>query len=255
MNSLYRGEKRRLRAGSIAAIRRKIRNGFIILGCLLLFSGMVSWFELGRLNRTTGTLMEVSVRDLELSQAMFDAIERQRNALEADVANVDSLFLIGQAEFERAFREAERLKIYPRRLARIAESKKRYDSVSGNTLTHTDLEYLLVWHRLALDIKDFMIDSQNTVDRNTSQVQANAYRALVPGIITLIIAIAIVVIFYFMIDLYYVGPMIRVSRALDNYLNLKVPYNVKLEGRDEVKALSEQIETLVSLLGKKENNP
>lgn len=255
MNSLYKKGRRMTGRQSVAVIRRKIRSGFIILGCLLLFSGMVSRFELSRLNRTTDTLITVSVRDLELSQAMFDAIELQRDAMQDGVSNVDSLFQIGQAGFDHAFREAEQQKIYPARLALIAEAKRRYDGVLQDTLLRNGLEYRLAWHELALAIKDFMIDNQNTVDSNTAQVQANAYRALMPGVITLLVAIGIIVIFYFMIDLYYIGPVIRVSRALDNYLNLKVPYAVKLDGRDEVKTLSEQIETLISGIGKKDNNP
>jgi methyl-accepting chemotaxis protein len=197
MNSLPRGERRVVNRHPVAAIRRKIRSGFIILGCLLLLSGTISWFELARLDRTTGALLEIGAHEFELSTHLFEDVEQPNDTLnarvarlQAEVVRADSLYRVGQADFERAFRA----------------------------------------------------------------MQANAYRALMPGIITLIVAVLIIVIFSFMIDRYYVGPIIRMSRALGNFLNLKVPYRVKLEGRDEARTLSEQIETLISMLGKKENN-
>lgn len=254
MNSLYKGERRargRMRAG----IRRQIRVGFIVLAALLLFSGMVSWFEFARLNDTTDTLLEISLRDLELSTTMSEAIGRQHEAVVAGTPDAGQLLDAACADFDSAFGEAERLGIYPARLSRIANAKRLYDGLLADTTARGGTAYRIAWYDLALDIKDFMIDSQNTVDRNTNRVQAGAYRAMMPGIITLVIAIVIIVIFCFLIDLYYIAPIIKVNRALENYLDQRVPYRVKLEGRDEVRELSERIETLVSMTVKKETNP
>ncbi len=258
-SKLQKPKRRRIRPA--AGIRRKIRYGFMILGALLLFSGLISVFELSRLSRTTGELLGISVRDLELSTKMFEAVEQQNEALlfkasamQVDSLLADSLFRAGQADFDRAFREVEQRDLYPARLARIASSRQQYEQVLRNTPVGTGPEYRLAYYRLALDIKDFMIDSQNTVDHNTTTVRANAYRALMPGIITLGIAILIIFVFYVMIDFYYIRPVLKVKRALSNYLEGKIPYNVPIEGRDEVKELSDDIATLVTLHRKKESN-
>ena len=244
IDKLQKPNRRRIRPA--VGIRRKIRYGFLILGALLLLSGLISAFELIRLSRTTEELLGASVRDLELSRNMFDALDRQNTALQAAVPGADSLFRVASGEFDRAFGEAEQRNVYPARLARIAEAKTAYDRVVQDTLARTGPEYGLAYYHLALDIKDFMIDSQNTVDRNTTTVQANAYRALMPGIITAGIAILILFVFYVMIDLYYVRPVLRVKRGLSNYLDGKIPYNVPVEGRDEIKELSDDVATLIT---------
>ncbi len=257
---LQKPGRRRIRP--VVGIRRKIRYGFIILGALLLFSGLISVFEFTRLSHTTGELLGISVRDLELSTKMFEAVEQQNEAIRfrasalsgADSLKADSLFLAGRAEFEKAFREAEQHNVYPARLARIAEAGQTYDRVLRIIPAGTGREYPIAYYNLALEIKDFMIDSQNTVDHNTATVQANAYRALMPGIIALGIAIIIIFVFYVMIDFYYIRPVLKVKRGLSNYLEGKIPYNVPVEGRDEVTELSEDIATLVTLHRKKENN-
>lgn len=246
-------------------IRRKILYGFMILGVLLLFSGIISWFELSRLSRTTTELLEESVRDLELSKNMFEAVNQQNKALlvrvsspGADSRETDSLFRAGRADFDRAFREAEERNIHPRRLQRIAEAKNEYDrvlrEVPFDSLEWYNRNYKIAYYDLALNVKDFMIESQNTIDQNALKLENNAYRAIMPGIITLGIAIIIIFVFYVMIDFYYIRPVLKVKQGLSNYLDAKIPYNVQVEGRDEIKELSDQIATLVTMTRKKETN-
>ena len=57
-----------------------------------------------------------------------------------------------------------------------------------------------------------------------------------------------------MIDFYYIRPVLKVKQGLSNYLTGKIPYDVQVEGRDEVKELSDQIATLVTMTRKKETN-
>jgi methyl-accepting chemotaxis protein len=247
-------KSRRRRIRPVAGVRRKIRVGFILLGGLLLFSGLISVFEFSQLSRTTDELLDISVRDLELSRTMFEALDRQNTALQEGGTQTDSLLRLGEADFNRAFGEARQRNIYPARLERIAEAKTTYDNALAQHRADTaDTRYRLAWYDLALHIKDLMIDSQNTVDQNTTGVQANAYRAMMPGIITLAFAILIIFIFYILIDLYYIRPVLKVGQGLGNYLNQKIPYRVQVDARDEIKELSDDISTLVALLRKKEN--
>jgi methyl-accepting chemotaxis protein len=256
---------KRSRIHPVVGIRRKIRYGFIILGGLLLFSGMVSYFEFARLSRTTSEMLAGSVRDLEISQEMFDAATQQNDALllkvssaHADSLGADSLLRDGRIRFDQAFAEAEERNIHPARLMHITDAKRAYDGVLAQTpadsLAWYNQSYKMAYYDLALNVKDFMIDSQNTIDENTVRIQNNTYRAIMPGIITLGIAILIIFVFYVMIDFYYIRPLMKVKQGLFNFLNGKIPYHVQVDGRDEVRELSDDIATLVTLVRKKENN-
>lgn len=261
---------RRQRIHPATGIRRKILIGFSILGILLLFAGVISYLELSRLTRTTTELVENSLRDIDFSQRMLAAVAKQNAALSmqvgyappVDSVDAGSLFYSGRADFDTAFSEAEALNIHTNRLRQIAESKQAYDRAlrepartpgidSLNWYAH---QYRMVYYDLVLTVKDFMIDSQKTIDQNATKIQNNAYRAIMPGIITLAIAVIIIFVFYVLIDLYYIRPVLKVKQGLDNFLNVKVPYNVQVEGRDEVKELSDQIATLVTMVKNKEIN-
>lgn len=251
----YKVIRPRRRIQPVAGIRRKIRAGFVMLGFLLLFAAVISAVEFSRLDRTTERLLAISVRDLELSRNLFDALDRQHAALTGAPEAADSLFRAAERAFDEAFGEAEARGVYPARLQRIAEAKKIYDNTLIDTLGGRGTAWQPAWYELAIDVKDFMIDSQNTVDRNLNSVQSNAYRALIPGVITLAVAILIIFVFYVLIDQYYIRPVLKVQQGVDGYLNRKIPYKVTVEGRDEVKRLADDVSILIARGRKNETNP
>ena len=62
-------------------IREKIRLGFLALGLLLFFSGLISFFELSKLSRSTQSMLGASLKNMELSKTMLDAVQDQNTAL------------------------------------------------------------------------------------------------------------------------------------------------------------------------------
>ena len=69
----------------------------------------------------------------------------------------------------------------------------------------------------------------------------------------LLIAIVIVCIFYYFINLYYIDPVLRITGGLKAYLNSRIPFKVSVEGRDEVYRLKEYIESLIDQLKSRRN--
>lgn len=59
------------------------------------------------------------------------------------------------------------------------------------------------------------------------------------------IAIVIVLIFYYFVNLYYITPVLKIDSALKAYLDSKMPFKVTIEGKDEVYRLKERIESLI----------
>ena len=62
-------------------IRQKIRLGFFALGLLLFFSGLMSYFELNKLSNSTRNMLDASLKNMELSKEMLDAVQDQNTAL------------------------------------------------------------------------------------------------------------------------------------------------------------------------------
>ncbi len=76
-------------------------------------------------------------------------------------------------------------------------------------------------------------------------------RTIMPGVIALMVAIVVVLIFWFMVGYYYVRPTLMIQRKLHDYLRHNIPFNVPMAGRDEIVWLKDDIETLISLLKNK----
>lgn len=249
-------------------IRKKIFYGFVTLGSLLFFSGLISVFELSKLSRTTQNIMDTSIKDVELSKSMLDAVQEQNTALlqmviynDRDSINADSILVVGKQNFADAFNEAAKLHRNTAKLNGISAARDNYnrvvsqiyaDSIGNMPIKWFTNVYKTSYYDLTLAIKNFMIDTQHTIDKNTARLQANAYRAIMPGIITLGVAIIIIIIFYGLVDLYYIKPVLKITYGLRNYLGSKIPFNVKVDGHDEIKELKEHIDELVSIVKRKE---
>lgn len=65
-------------------------------------------------------------------------------------------------------------------------------------------------------------------------MKKNAYRAVTPVLISLVVMIAIVLMLYYFMSVYCVNPIIRMNKGLGDYLSFRVPFAVKADCKDEV---------------------
>ena len=65
----------------MTGLRKRVTVGFLSIVCLLFFSGMVSFVELGHLSRDTGEILKANMRNIELAKEMLDAAHEQNVAL------------------------------------------------------------------------------------------------------------------------------------------------------------------------------
>lgn len=239
-------------------IRKKITAGFLVLIVLLLFSGTVSFLELAWLTKRTEAILESSKRNAELSKRMLDAVEQQNASLFERISQHtgrhDSLFVAAGNEFDAALKEAAALENTQTDLETIVVERNRYrDLVAGflnddhNDDLHSFLStYQPSYNDLTAAIRGYMTNSKYSMEARAIQLESNAYRAIIPAIITLVVAIILIIVFMFLIELYYTRPIIRIQKALSNYLKHNIPFNVTVEGRDEIALLKEDIETLIT---------
>ena len=93
-----------------------------------------------------------------------------------------------------------------------------------------------------------MVQSQEEVLNQTKLIENNAYRSNMQGIMSQAIAIIIIVMFYFMLDTYFIKPVTAITTALRNHLVHNTPFDVNFEGKDEVSNLKEYISQLIRKL-------
>ena len=247
-------------------LKNKIRLGFLSLALLLFFSGIISYFELSRLSPSTHSMLGASFRNMELSKTMLDAVQDQNTALLQMIVSgsrdSDSMLIVGRQKFDSSMREANVLirdlqgfdSIYAANVAynRIVDAYLS-DSLHKNSVGWYVNIYETSYADLTTSIKNFMVSSQRIMDVKAQRLEDNAYRATMPGFIALLIGILIVVVFFYFINLYYISPVLKITDALKNYLNSKIPFKVNVEGRDEMFRLKESIEKLIDQQKSKRN--
>ena len=240
-------------------IRKKISVGFLSLGLLLFFSGLISYFELSRLSKNTQHLINSSAKNIEHAKKMLDAVQEQNTALLQIIVTgnkqYDSLLIAGRNQFSKVISEATVSINDLKSLDEIYKANARYNLVVNSHLNSLPDKENIAWfmniystsyYDLTTAIKNYMIASHNVVSKKTTQLESNAYRAIMPSIIALAIAIIIILVFSYLIDIYFVQPVLKISKGLKNFINAKIPFNVKMEGRDEVYELKESVETLIA---------
>lgn len=239
-------------------IRKKIIIGFLSLAGLLIFSSIVSFFELGRIGIKAQQILTVGEQSMDLSSRMLDAAQEQNFAVLQTFltgqTSYDTLFLSGREHFSEALKTAEEQGIAG--LDSVKSAYLGYKDISEMYVVKgfiSDTEWLLgpyqnSYQKLIHQIKIFMTKSQNTLGPQARALETNAYRAITPSLITTGIMILIVLMFLYFIDLYFVSPVIKLNKSLGDWLAYKVPFNVTLEGKDETLELKEKIEELINQL-------
>lgn len=270
----------------MTGMRKRVTIGFLSIVCLLFFSGMVSFVELSRLGRDTGDILKASRRNIELAKEMLDAAHNQNVALihftvlgdrsyeevcRREMTHLEDVMLVAQNEAldksfldSLAFATTEMKILVDGYLARVDAAEAIAAVVAADTtLVAADSlavkgevaevgkdwytnEYEAVYHRLTAAVKAYMTSTQSSLAPRTEQMKKNAYRAVTPVLISLVVMIAILLMFYYFMTIYCVNPIVKINKSLGDFLSFRLPFNVKAECKDELLELKERIDTLTT---------
>ncbi len=257
----------------MTGMRKRVTIGFLSIVCLLFFSGMVSFIELSHLSRDTGEILKANKRNIELAKEMLDAAQEQNVALihlsvfgdksydslcRASMSRLENTLLIAQEEaLEKAFLDS--LAFATTELRLLTDNYLAYGvsdtlvvataatRLASDSLSRTwyNREYEPLYGRLTAAIKNYMTSTQSSLAPRAEQMKKNAYRAVTPVLISLVVMIAIVLMLYYFMSIYCVTPILKMNKALGDHLLFRIPFAVKGDLKDEVLALKEKIEMLI----------
>ena len=265
----------------MTGMRKRVTVGFLSIVCLLFFSGMVSFIELSRLSRDTGEILGANQRNIELAREMLDAVHAQNVAMvrrsvfgdrsydslcRAGVDRLEEALLTAQEEAldkssldSLAFATTELRVMTDNFLASGADAsagapaaalpadslrRSGADSLGSRWYNET---YEAQYDKLISAINNYMTSAQGSLAPRAERMKTNAYRAVTPVLISLVVMIAIVLMLYYFILVYCVSPVEHMNKGLENYLLFRMPFTVKGELKDEMLTLKEKIESLINL--------
>ena len=244
-------------------IRKRVTIGFMSIVTLLFFSGMVSLFELGHLSTDAEAILDNSHRNMELAKGMFSSLHKQNYAV-AEVAvlgsaSSDSLSREGLIYLENSLAAAYDLSKGGAHLdsltVTVAELRRLTNEMlaalndtlpsSFDRVWYNDV-YMPVSSKVSEQINDYMSATHEGLTLRAEQLDHNAYRAVMPVLISLLVMIAIVLMLYYFITIYCVNPVLSLRKSLADWLAFRLPFAPKSECRDELLELKDNIETLIN---------
>lgn len=249
----------------MTGIRRRISIAFLSIVGLLFASGMIPFFELSHLSYDTEEILKANQRNMELAKEMLGAVHDQNVAIVhlaiLQDASYDSLCRTGMQRLEHAVATAQK----------GALDRSALDSLTGATTELLVLTKMFlatespkagdesgeVWYneyyekqyeKVVTAVRDYMTSTQSSLAPRAEQLKKNAYRAVTPVLISLVVMIATVLMLFYFTMLYCVNPIVAMNKGLGQYLTFRIPFAVKAECKDEILELKEKIEALVAML-------
>ncbi len=267
----------------IKGLRSRVTIGFISIAVLLFLSGMLSFFELNTLSDDTDVILRTNKRNMQLSRNMLYSLQSQNYAFVRMVAfddrSLDSVCLANVTSLEQTIKAAKaesqmstlldsitlsvaKLRGVTERLVSTQQIAMPIDTTHMSQASLDSIriynngvlygEYQPIYNSILNSIDQYLNQTQDILAPSAERLHNNAYRAVTPVFISLVVMIAIVLMLYYFMMLYCVNPIVAMDKSLFDFLSFKIPFAPKGECRDEMLGLKEKIETLIKL-SKKQN--
>lgn len=239
-------------------IKRKIKLGFLLIGSLLFLSGIISSFELIRLNTVTSELVHASRGNIEISKNLLDAVQEQNTLLLLNITDSTKDYKPELRETRRKFNStltnikesSKDNRSTATEIANIERSAVYYNNIVNSASVDMDLDwfvqvYRTTYNNLTGSIKDFMVANENSIVESAEKVERNAIRASMVGIIALAGGIMLILLFYYLINSLYIAPVLGIGNSLRRHLEKGTPFSVEVHTKDELLSLKKHIEILI----------
>lgn len=236
--------------------------GFIILASMLFISGAISIYEITKLGKSVKGLIYDNYRSIEYSRNMLDALDNQESALlyfvngDTDIAkaqyfkahhlfesNLDSATNNLQLEGEQMLIDSARF-YYDKLKQQVEPILSSPSFTLGEYLEEINSDLLLT----SKHVKNLMIINQVALFKSAGYLETSAQRAAIPGLIVIITSLIFTFVFTYLVHHYFVSPIIRLTKGINDFVKYRKPFDVAIETKDELLSLKESIVNLISLL-------
>lgn len=243
-------------------LRTKILSGFLILATMLLVAGAWSIYELSNIGISVQKLLNENYKSIDAAKSMTEALEREDSAvlllLLAKRDEGRDILRSADVSFGQAFETARNNVTIPGEqgyVDAIRNAYNEYKALWAQNIAGTTLEGDLNWYfrdvhssflKVKSTVKNLMDLNDRTMYKTASNLEGRAHRATMPGVIAIISAFIFAVIFSFLINLFVINPIIRVTNGIQEYLDTGQPFAVKIETTDELSNLVSSVESLIA---------
>jgi hypothetical protein len=260
-------------------IRKKIFLGFVVIGLILFTSGMISLFQLIQIEQIVAGMNTNNIRCIEASGKISEAAKQQTwkilDVIHTNSQGEEARIILNDALYtrrldsvlqnivtqkERDMYEALYAKyqlfmhqtILLDSLFMSDEAKDRNEILIRRSQWFNTL-YRPVYESFVQSAHNLEILNQNTVLSNSAELKSNFYRMIIPLIVAVAVGLFLIILFNYFINFYFISPILKIIKGIEEYSVNRQPYNVKIDTRDEINDLNREIKSLISHTKQKES--
>ncbi|OJV18814.1 MAG: hypothetical protein BGO30_03300 [Bacteroidetes bacterium 41-46] len=242
-------------------IRKKISLGFVVIGAILFLSSIIAIFEFNRMRHSVAALMTDNINSINTSRLLLELTDEYNFTLLSSVI-LDSVMDSNKVIYDKRFEDyiaSIKSKFISQSEVSVADSLtvayNKYLEVIGNASAVMSLrksereewyanELVPAYNDLRKYKRDLGLLTQAALAENTDNLQEGFYRSIMPGVIAVGAGILLVLLFNYFINLYFITPLLLISRGLKSYKEFNKSYNVKFDNDDELQELNNEIKSL-----------
>lgn len=243
-------------------IRKKISLGFVIIGSILFLSSIIAVFEFSRMKSSVTELMNANINSINTSRMLMELTDEYNFILMSRViidSSITSDEIINDDRFDNYIANIKEHFSSDKEIAiadSLAASYSRYLGVISNSrgIMSAGIKERKEWYEQDLqpvfsDLrkykKELGVLTQSGLAQNTNELQEGYYRSIMPGIIAVGAGIVLVLLFNYFINIYFISPILLISKGIKNYRDFRKSYNVQLDNDDEIEEINIEVKNII----------
>lgn len=243
-------------------LRTKIFSGFAILTMMLFMAGVWSFYELRSMGSSVQNVLDENYRSIRAARMMNEGLERQDSGV--------VLLLLGSSEEGKAaIKSGDELFGKGFDIAKNNITIKGEQNYVDAIQTKYD-EYKSLWTKLIGEpegkadpnryfqkihqgffnakaaVTSLMELNGKNMYQTASTLKGRAHRAITPGLVAILSALAFTLIFTYFVSLYVVSPIIKITKGIRKFIETREPVDIEVESKDELSDLVSSVQDLIA---------
>lgn len=245
-------------------IKRKVLLGCIVLAIILFFSSLISVFEFTKMNRYVSGVIADNIRSINAARDLLSVSEQYNislmNGLVLDsTGGQEAVPVAREEELIASFENLSRSFVTPEEQASADSVLYAYAAymqvvAEAEQMWEHDYEARQHWffNRLQpvyLKFRGYMMQltsvCQDALIESSQDIREGTYRSLMPGLVSVLVGMIMVLLFNYFLNYYLINPLLRVTGGIKGYRYHGRGYEVRLDNDDELEELNEAVGDLV----------
>lgn len=250
----------------IVRLKTKLLAGFMLLASLLIVAGSISVLEFIKLGSSFSRLLENNYKSIEASKQMLEALEREDSGilllLLGEWGKGRSILEDADVAFQTSFEIAKNNITEDNEQQLITAIDEQYNSYKSKwikPIVDTRKQGDISWYHNSLHkefltlktlINQLMSINQNSLYNETSTLQVNSQRAIMPGLIAILGAVIFLAMLNFYIRKQFVDPLKKLKSAVKKHHAGDSAIYAEINTKDEFKELEVEINQMLQRIQK-----